>query len=71
MSKPKWTMKVEHGGLYIGDAPGGNYRKKMIGLDLPPEVYHQDVYHDDWCAIYKGGQCNCNPDIRIRKAKTS
>lgn len=21
------------------------------------------VSHDDYCAIYKGGKCNCDPDI--------
>jgi hypothetical protein len=26
-----------------------------------------EVYHDDWCAIYRGRFCNCYPDIRIRR----
>jgi hypothetical protein len=23
------------------------------------------VQHDDWCAIYKGRPCNCDPDITM------
>ena len=25
-----------------------------------------DIYHDDWCAIYRGMYCNCEPDIKLR-----
>jgi hypothetical protein len=24
-----------------------------------------DVCHDDWCGIYRGRYCNCNPEIRF------
>lgn len=24
-------------------------------------VVHVAVYHDDWCAIFRGGRCNCQP----------
>ncbi len=24
------------------------------------------VYHDDWCGIYQGRRCNCDPDIKFR-----
>jgi len=27
------------------------------------------VCHDDWCAIYKGGYCNCEPDVTIMDNK--
>jgi hypothetical protein len=27
------------------------------------EVTHVMIYHDDWCAIFEGGLCNCNPDV--------
>ena len=23
-----------------------------------------DIAHDEWCAIHKGGLCNCDPEIR-------
>jgi hypothetical protein len=25
-----------------------------------------DVYHDDWCGVYQGRYCNCDPEIRLR-----
>ena len=25
-----------------------------------------DIYHKDWCRIYRGGYCNCDPDVRLR-----
>lgn len=32
----------------------------------PGRVTHLDVYHDGWCSIFKGGRCNCFPEIRQR-----
>ena len=26
-------------------------------------VYTTAVLHDDWCHIYKGGNCNCDPVV--------
>jgi hypothetical protein len=23
------------------------------------------VKHDDWCRVYKGGECNCDPEIEF------
>ena len=47
-----------------------NYYKKLIGLNEEGKMprgclYGVDVYHDDWCRIYRGGYCNCDPDIII------
>lgn len=48
-----------------------NYIKKLkkMQLDgkLPIEigVTHVSIFHDNWCAIYSGGFCNCDPDIRV------
>jgi hypothetical protein len=29
--------------------------------------YHQiDVAHDDWCGVFQGQRCNCDPDIRLK-----
>ena len=25
-----------------------------------------DIYHDDWCAIYRGTYCDCEPEIKLR-----
>jgi hypothetical protein len=49
-----------------------NYLKKLIKLfdqaKLPKAgLVVLDVYHDDWCAIYRGRYCNCDPDIRLRR----
>lgn len=29
-------------------------------------VFWADVGHDDWCGIYDGEECNCDPEITIR-----
>jgi len=29
-----------------------------------PGVHHIVMYHDTWCNIYRGGTCNCEPDIK-------
>jgi hypothetical protein len=35
---------------------------------LPREAgYHQlTVSHDDWCGIFRGQRCHCEPDIQER-----
>jgi hypothetical protein len=30
-----------------------------------PGIFHMVMYHDDWCGMYKGEGCNCNPGIRF------
>jgi len=30
-----------------------------------PGVMHAVYYHDDWCRIYDGKDCNCKPDVRF------
>jgi hypothetical protein len=49
-----------------------NYIKKIrylanIGA-IPRDVgiHTIDVLHDDWCAIFKGKPCNCNPTVRLK-----
>ena len=63
------VTRTPEGVLIVGDAPGGNYRAEMIrqGLELPPGLHHMDIYHDDWCSIFRGGLCDCDPDIVVRK----
>ncbi len=63
------NTEVKDGVLIVGDAPGGNYRAEVIrqGLKLPPgRLYHTNIYHDDWCGIWSGRKCNCDPDIVMR-----
>jgi hypothetical protein len=48
-----------------------NYMKKLMELyengKLPRVGLNLvDTYHDDGCAIYRGGRCNCDPDIEVR-----
>lgn len=26
-------------------------------------VHEVKVYHDSWCSIFRGGECDCNPDV--------
>jgi hypothetical protein len=50
-----------------------NYERRLLasaqraldrGEVKPGRLYVNNVYHDDWCAIYTGaGPCNCNPRI--------
>lgn len=35
----------------------------LAGMLKPGEMGIIEVQHDDWCGIFKGGECNCNPDI--------
>ena len=47
-----------------------NYIKKVIEeskkIDFTkPAVHHMDIFHDDWCAIFQGKPCNCNPDVKL------
>ena len=51
-----------------------NYMKKVIKViekatAKKPGVYHVNIYHDDWCACYRGGECNCNPDVVLADPK--
>lgn len=48
-----------------------NYIRKLQKLQrqglLPKEgLAEVAILHDDWCAIYKGQPCNCEPDINYR-----
>lgn len=53
------------------DARKHNYYKKLLqlydqGTLGKPGLTEIDICHDDWCAIYRGGYCNCNPEVRVR-----
>jgi len=48
-----------------------NYEKKLwrlyeLGLIPAASVNLVDIYHDDWCDIYRGGRCNCDPHSHVR-----
>jgi len=50
-----------------------NYLKKLGKVwdqkKYPPNIYDVIVAHDEWCSIYSGQECNCDPDITIKKKK--
>lgn len=47
-----------------------NYIKKLTDLDLANrfkgKVCKVEALHDDWCRIYKKGECNCDPEIVVQ-----
>ena len=32
----------------------------------PGSIQSIDVAHDDWCKIFDGGLCQCDPDVRLK-----
>lgn len=55
--------------LHPHDPHRHNYFAKVMALTATVErgkVYVVTVAHDDWCAIYGGGYCNCDPDVTAR-----
>ena len=30
-----------------------------------------DVAHDDWCGIFAGQRCNCDPDITVKWSQSA
>jgi len=43
------------------------YLHRIVGGDLPlrPGVHIAAIEHDHWCAIYRGGGCDCVPNISV------
>lgn len=47
-----------------------NYLARLCAVAVQAErgaVTFVDVRHDDWCDIYDGGFCNCDPEIVPKK----
>lgn len=41
-----------------------NYLRKLLTLDLERGAgYEVRVLHDDWCAFFAGGACDCDPEL--------
>ena len=62
--------------IYLTDVPDLNQPKKhnyfkeiqrLAKQFKPREIAHVDIFHDDWCNIYSGGYCNCNPHVKKRQ----
>lgn len=63
--------KTKDNVLILG-GPGGAYQAEVIrqGLKLPPgRLYHVDIYHDSSCSIWSGGECDCDPVVRVEPIK--
>ena len=65
-------MKMD--AISIGDGPGGNYEAKVLKLieenpKLMCGLADIDIRHDNWCAVYGGHPCNCDPDVKVRGEK--
>jgi hypothetical protein len=68
--KPKITSFGLPGGPLPG-SPSGNHSEKvkrlLAGRELAVGGYTEiEIVHDDWCAIFAGQDCDCNPDVSIR-----
>jgi len=48
-----------------------NYLLKLRLLKISPGVANLEVRHDDWCLIYNGGECNCDPDLYLHPATSA
>ena len=45
------------------------YHEKLAALAASMNeggLHIVNVLHDDWCSIWKGGPCDCNPDVAVR-----
>jgi hypothetical protein len=63
--------------LYVGNQETPhprehNYHAKLMPLmeamlaqGVPPGVSSIRVAHDDWCGIYQGKRCNCDPEVSL------
>jgi hypothetical protein len=57
--------------------PQHNYVRKIEALwrtgALPRMAgYHQvSVAHDDWCGVFAGRRCDCDPDISLKWSQTT
>ena len=57
------------------EAKCGSYQERiyrgLAQLQPVPGIYHVDVRHDDDCAIWRGGDCTCNPEIEMPQLPSS
>ena len=52
----------------LAGPPIDNYTKKLLPIvSAVPQGTLWDVtcYHDNWCGIYSGRRCNCDPDVVV------
>jgi hypothetical protein len=42
-------------------------RTGQVEMPEAGTVQHLNIAHDDFCAIYTGGACNCDPDVSVKQ----
>jgi len=58
-------------GVRIGNAPGGNYLPavELLGEQVARHgrgtVTQVRIAHDEWCGIFHGRPCDCDPDVSV------
>lgn len=66
-----WVQLTKEGIKFgLDGGPVHNYQIKleqMIAQGAIPAVGHTgvNVFHDDWCAVFRDGRCDCDPDIEL------
>jgi hypothetical protein len=72
-NREKRQGKAAAKALYLTDRPElkepwrHNYFDKVANLNIRPgTVNHVDIRHDDGCAVFGGGYCDCDPDVELR-----
>ena len=80
MKKPRGKKPSERrksDTLIVSSQPEGNYHAKVMelaknnpGLFQLGKITHVNVAHDDWCDVYEGRACNCNPDVKLATDET-
>jgi hypothetical protein len=69
---PRKARKGKHMKPRVRTVPHDNYERKLVeqwrtgALPRNPGYHQVIVSHDDWCAIFAGGSCNCDPDIELK-----
>lgn len=57
----------KHKALVVGNAPGGNYEAETLRIGEryagKPGLHHVYIYHDDWCGVFFGRECDCEPIV--------
>jgi len=77
MSQPRLKKKsvlVVRPGDNLTPPGEHNYIKKLLamreqGLFPASGAASVRISHDDWCDIFTGGACNCEPLIEVREPK--
>jgi hypothetical protein len=69
MNRRARRAAAARGRRHQGARPGYLHRitaaHAALGDQLRDKVAHAVIQHDSWCAIYKGGACDCVPEISL------